>query len=126
MTNNDEREPYAIYAPPHPEPGEDTAAYLAKHADTYRALDELGHTLPYDPRSPEERYTKPPYNPTDEDWIANYTFLVDPPTTVAGRVALADAAPKEFRRDTGREPPHDLVARVFAATGKCPPDPEST
>lgn len=118
ISDENGREPYALYAPPPPEPGEDTAAYLAKHADTYRALDELGHTLPYDPRPPEGRHTKPPYNPTDEDWIAQYTFLVDPPTTAAARVALADAAPQQYRRDTGREPPADLVARVFAAVSK--------
>lgn len=114
MTRNDEREPYALYTPPPPEPGEDIAAYLAKHADTYRSMDELGYCVAYDPRPPEQRYTKPPYSPTVEDWLANYTFIVEPPTTIAGQVAIADAAPGAFLKDTGREPPHDLVARVLA------------
>ena len=116
MSNDEnERLPYAIYAPPAPGPEEDIAAYLAKHADTYRAMDELGHSLPYDPRPPEQRYTKPPYIPTVDNWLANYTFFLEPPSTAAERVRLADAAPAQYRRDTGREPPHDLVAQVFAA-----------
>lgn len=112
-----EREPYAIYAPPPPEPGEDIAAYLAKHADAYSAMDDLGHTLPYDPRPPEQRPTKAAPESTDADWLARYTLYVDPPTTAAERVRLAGAAPAQYRRDTGREPPHDLIARVFAALG---------
>lgn len=122
MTSDEnEREPYAIYAPPPPKLGEDIAAYIAKHAETYRAMDELGHTLPYDPRPLEQRYTRPPYNPTDADWIAQYTFFAEVDgraTTTAARVALADAAPGAFLRDTGREPPSDLIARVFAAAPK--------
>lgn len=65
-----------------------------------------------------------PYNPTDADWIAQYTFIIEPPITVAGQVTIAAAAPGEFLKDTGREPPHDLVARVLAELRRhYPPKP---
>lgn len=105
--------PAPVYAPPPPEAGENIAAYLAKHADGYRDMDELGVVLPYDPRPPEARPApRPP--PTDADWIASYTFRIEPPDTLAAQAALADEAPNEFRAGMGREPPHDLVARVLA------------
>jgi uncharacterized protein (DUF924 family) len=52
---------------------------------------------------------------TDQEWVLHYSALTPAPSTAAARVALADAAPAQFLRDTGREPPSDLVARVFAA-----------
>lgn len=64
-----------------------------------------------------------PQQSTDDDWVARYTFSAEMRgglDSAAARVALADAAPAEFRRDTGREPPHDLIARVFAAISKLP------
>lgn len=51
----------------------------------------------------------------EDAWVAKYVAGAGGLTTAAARVALADAAPGAFIRDTGREPPHDLVARVFAA-----------
>lgn len=54
--------------------------------------------------------------PTPDDaWLSRYVASAGQLTTAAARVALADAAPGAFLRDTGLEPPSDLIARVFAA-----------
>lgn len=50
-----------------------------------------------------------------DTWVSQYVSSAGRLSSAAARVALADAAPGAFLRDTGREPPSDLIARVFAA-----------
>jgi hypothetical protein len=55
---------------------------------------------------------------TDDAWVARFAkrarqFTASLSSTE--RVKVSGSAPGAFLRDTGREPPHDLIARVFAA-----------
>lgn len=83
-----------------------------------RQIHQDAQTLPEGERMPHvyREWPKKFREMEDADWIKRYTEgSIPAPATAAERVALADAAPKQFRQDTGREPPGDLIARVFAA-----------